>query len=728
MSACERDGRHGRHVETCVLRYWQTNDQQYLAWASRGYLTQGELAAAAFLAQPLLTGAFYGDARTILSYVAMRYGAYPEAHWDAVIALAAHVIAGDQRAQASDLVALAQVAYQVGDFAASLADADDALELARRRRDPDTERAAYLAQAEALLGMGDGRGAADALTSVIQRTTTPCDRAWMRFKRGMLEMDMDRGALAVSELAAATEANRVCGNRDLATSIALNMAWLQRRDPVRALALLDEVVRAEGELVETLALRGYLAADHGDLDQADGYLARAQRLDPPDADWPWQLACARAEVAELQPGWIGDLLAEHHFRRATAIVAGLRATARARSAFLVASHRGPYDGLLAVLARHGRWRDALEVVLELDASDMLRATAADVVARSHVALDLEPSRPDPAPRLEDVVSAWRSRDLVVVVAPSPRSIGPGHERAYRLRVAHGQVTGEDVGPASLARAWADELFKRPEDGVAARGLRRMIVPPDPGAAVLHVLLVGALSKVPLPALRDEEGGVTIGRSPLVRVLGLRATGAASRGTGPAVIIADPMSDLRGAAEEGTAATAALGPGTRVFGSRTPFPATRARLWEVLDPDVLCIAGHVAERGRTRARALQLADGDVEPAEMVRRKLAPRIAVLSGCGSAAAMDEEGWGSIAAALLASGTAAVIATDRSVDDGESLAVMRELYAQPGWRTDPARALANVQQGLAARGAASTWAAFSVLVRPPEVPEVSAPDRRPQ
>jgi len=88
-------------------------------------------------------------------------------------------------------------------------------------------------------------------------------------------------------------------------------------------------------------------------------------------------------------------------------------------------------------------------------------------------------------------------------------------------------------------------------------------------------------------------------------------------------------------------------------------------------------------------------------EIVQRGLAPRIAVLAGCGSAAATDEEGWGSIAAALLESGTLVVIATDRSVGDAASLSLMRDFYAQSDWRTDSARALARVQQALGrARG----------------------------
>ncbi|HWU89122.1 MAG TPA: CHAT domain-containing protein, partial [Kofleriaceae bacterium] len=110
----------------------------------------------------------------------------------------------------------------------------------------------------------------------------------------------------------------------------------------------------------------------------------------------------------------------------------------------------------------------------------------------------------------------------------------------------------------------------------------------------------------------------------------------------------------------------------------------------------------------------------------RAHLAPHLAVLASCGSAAATDEEGWGSIAAALLESGTAAVLATDRSVTDAASLSIVRDFYAQPDWRTDPERALARIQLALAARRGSlddpstnpRTWAAFSVLRRPPVIP----------
>lgn len=731
MSACEREVRYGdrrRAVELCLAGHARTGDEGDLSWAAQGYLYLGELDQADALARKLLSGRLSGTAHWILGHVALRRGAAAAAREHAEQALAAHRRAGDERGLTSDAVLLAHAAWKVGDFAASLAAADQALALARKLRDPRNEVVALMARADALRRMGDSRGATDALTSAIQRAADPCDRAWSQLKMGMCQMEMGQGGMAELALDDVARANKQCGARLIATSVALNQAWLLRwKHPAGALARLDEVEQVEGALVEVLLMRGYLAADRGALDEADRYLARAAEMEPPDPDWPWEIVRAQAELAELRGGMFAELLAEHHYRRATAMVAALRSRSRAHSAYLVASHRGPYDGLIALLARQGRWRDALAVILELDASDMLRATAASVKVHDPAPLDLAAPAPEPdaprVPRLGDVLAAWRSRELVIVVAPTPRQIGPGAERAYRIQIAGGEVTGADVAAASAARGWADRLFADPGDREAARALGAVIVPPEPSDETLHVLAVGPIGKAPLAALRDGHGAPIVGRRPLARVLALRASGPDARGGGPPVVIADPRGDLRSAAVEGAVVAGVLGAAAQVSGSGAAAPATRARLWEARDAEVLHVAAHVAERGRWRT--LRLADGDVDPAEMVRMRLAPRLAVIASCGSAAATDRDGWGSIAAALLESGTTAVLATDRSVGDVASLSMMRDFYAQPDWRTDPARALARVQQALDARAATSpdeatrprSWAAFSVLHRPPAI-----------
>jgi tetratricopeptide (TPR) repeat protein len=732
ISPCEAQVRSGnrRHgVAICLASYARTGDERDLVWAAKAEMYLGELDEADRLAHRILAGPHDGDAQGILSYVALRRGSGGAAAIHAAAAFAAHTLAGDDRGRSSDAVSLSQAAWQVGDFTAALDAADEALRLARGLRDPHYEVAADLARADVLRRIGDLQGTTAALADAIARASDPCDRAWARLKNGMCQFEAGQDSLAMLELTMAEQANRSCGSRDISMSATIIQAWLLRwKDPAGALARLDELAKSDVDGVETLVLRGYLAADRGALAEADHDFMSAASLEPPHADWPWEIARARAELSELRGGLLGDLLAEYQYRRATAMVASLRRTTRARSAFLVSSHRGPYDGLMALLARHGRWRDVLAVVLELDASDMLRATAGEVVAHNRAPPDVDATAPGsstaPPVTVEDVLAAWRSRELVILIAVSPRQVGPGRERVYRLRIRHGQVTGEDMGDASAARKWADDLFADPGDRDAARALGHMIVPPGPVEGTLHVLAIGPLGKVPLAALRDDDGSLIVGRRPLMRVLALRANGPDADGAGTPVIITDPRGDLPSAAAEGAVTADALGPGAQRSGFGGDFPATRARLWAARDAALLHVAGHVVAVGRWRA--LRLADGDVDPAELVQRHLAPRIAVLAGCGSAAATDEEGWGSIAAALLESGTTVVIATDRSVGDGASLSVMRAFYAQSDWRTDPARALARVQQALDAQAVTSrdeatkprSWAAFSVLGRPPEVP----------
>lgn len=737
---CERavrDGDRKQGIQLCLAVFDRTGDERALMWAAKGYMYLGDIANAEQLARRVITGPLSGDAHGILSYGAVRRRSLVEARTHAMAALAAHTAAGDERGRTSDMYLLLLTELEAGDFKAALAAADEALRLARQLHDVHTEASVSLARADALCRMGDLRDAIDMLNTAAAQATTPCDLAWAHFERALCRLGGGgQDDLAAIDLAAAGRHNTGCGNTHLAGSILQNQIWLLRfTDPAGALAKLDELTRSDGEQVDTLLLRAYIAADRGDYDQAQRHLDQAETLVPPDADWPWMIERARAELSELRGGPLGDVMAEASYRRAISMIATLRGKVRALSAHFVSSHRSPYDGLIALLARQGRWHDVLAVVLDLDASDMLRATTDEATRYEHVPLGVAapepPSLPAPPASVDDVLAAWRSRDLVIVIARSPRRIGhlagsemkPGNERVYRLRITEGRVTGEDVGDAATVRGWAAALSADPGDISAARSLGRAIVPQGPADGVLDVLALGPLGKVPLAAVRDDDGSLVVARRPLARVLALRATTPPAGGDGPPVVIADPTGDLPEAAKEGTMVAAMLGPGSRILGSGRPLSATRAGLFAAGDATLWHIAGHVGTLGHWRA--LYLADGEVTPSDIVQHHLAPQVAVLASCGSAAATDEEGWGSIAAALLEAGTATVVATDRSVADEASLAMIRELYAQSDWRTDPARALARVQQALDARRAGSTdevtkprlWAAFSVLRRPPFV-----------
>jgi tetratricopeptide (TPR) repeat protein len=736
MSACEKAVRTGNHrsaVEICLASHQQTRSDGDLRWAAKAHLYLGEIDPAEALAERFRPGPLWGDAHAILSFVALRRERPGLALGHAVLAYIAHILDGDELGQASDALLVSQIAWRLGDLATALSAADSALALAVKLKEPRREVAAQFARGEALCVLADRPGAIEALTAAVDRAATRCDIAWARLKLGRCEILTGQPGVGMHHLDEAAEANRECGAPDITNAVYALQAWqLRSPDPTRALFLLDRLAADHGDDLDSLILRGMIAADRGALADAERYFAQAADFDPPSVNWAWEIPRFRGELAELRGGPLADVVAENYYRSSTALVGALRPAARAHSAFVVSAHRGSYDNLIALYARNRRWRDALSVVLDLDASDMLRATAGqnDLPSALSVApaLFANPAAAPPA-LVDDVLAAWRTRDLVIVVAPSPRRIGRGGERVIRIRVVDGQVTGEEVGDSGAAMKWADALFADLGDRDAARALAQLMIPPGPGdGRPLYVLTIGALGKVPLAALRDQDGALAIARRPIIRVLALRATNPESRATGPAVVIADPTGDLDGARAEGPMVAAAVG-AARVFGATPPLHATRDRLWAASDAGLLHVAAHVRARGWWRA--LQLADGEVEPAEIVRRRFAPRTAVLASCGSAAAMDEEGWGSIAAALLEAGTSTVIATDRVIRDADGQAVMTAFYAQPDWRSDPARALARVQQAFDARASSadarrsegSIWAAFLVLGRPPETPATVPP-----
>lgn len=728
-----------RGVTICL----DSGDRQDLVWAARGYLQLGDLDQADAIARRLVTGPHHADGFAIRSDIELRRGQLAEATAHAMLARIGHVLADDPSGQAGDLVVLSGAAWQAGDFAAARDAADEALALAQRSRAPDGIAAASLARADALRQLGDSDAASATLTDALRVATGPCSQAALRLARALCSMDTGHNITARRELDALASEGRTCTSSEMSSAVALTQAWLLRWIDGRAAeAKLDALAGVRRESAEALLLRAYLAADRGALIEAEQDLDRASDAENTGADLRWKIAQVRGELAELRGGPLGDLLAEYHYRRATALITASRGVTSARSASFIASHRPVYDDLIALLARSGRWRDALAVVLELDHNDMLRATRDDL-ARATIRLRGPEDRATGlyrAPRAVDtparavepsrfsvdrLLEVWRSRDLVIVLAPSGRDIGPDHERLYRIHVVGGVVTGQGVTDVLQARRWADQLYDDAGDREAARALGGVIVPPDGTSETLDVLATGAFSKLPLPALRDEHGALVIAQRPLVRVLGLQATGPESSGTGPAVVIADPRGELPRAAEEGELVAAALaaapGPRPQLSGSRTGFPATRARLLEARDARLLHIA---TQSGRESPPSLELADGDIDAADLVRAHIAPRLAVLAGTGTAAAMDKQGADSPAAGLLRSGTATVIATVRNVTDTASIQLMQRFYAQPDWQTDPARAFARVQQALAAQydadKASSSWAAFCVLERPPEVHRV--------
>lgn len=689
----------------CQEDYRRTGDEEDLADLGYAYWVLGELDQATDVARRLLDGPLRGKGHLLLCEALTAQDRGRLAHDHGIDAYMAHLVVHKRSNMTADALCMSQSAWQFGDFESALSAAEDTIRLAAATGQRSTEFLGHIARIDALRRIGAWREASEAVDAAVVRVTSECDQAWLHLKGGMLLEESDQASLAPIEYDLADRANATCRSTEITSAVDLNRAMLLVRDhPDQAGKILDAEVAAYGDAFEIRLMRAVIAGNRGDRVAAAELLADAAGEEPPDEDWRWELERTRAELAAAAGDPAGDLAAERAYRRAMVMVSHLRATTQRRSALLLASHHAPYDGLILLLARQGRWQEALAVVEELDASDMLQA-AADLGQVGAVRLSME-----------GLVDAWRGRELVIVVAPSRRLIAREPEPVIRIHVVDGRVTGELFGSAEETRAAAGTLFGNPDQVEAARALGRVLVPADQGTGTLDILALGSLGKVPLAALRDATGSLIIARRPLGHVLSLRPRAAEAPSDDRAIVLADPRGDLLSARFEGRLVAGLLGERAALAGADAT-PATSERLGDARHAGLLHVAAHVADHGRWRV--LRLADRDVDPAEFVRLGIAPRLAVLASCGSGAAHDDEGWGSIAAALIASGTTAVVATDRAVGDFSAFRLVMSFYAQPDWAADPTRALARVQVGQARLGiAAAEWAAFGVLRGPPSLP----------
>jgi tetratricopeptide (TPR) repeat protein len=707
-------------VVTCRDAFERSRDPVHgirLAQAS-DYLD--DLATSTAVARQLTPGPEAARAHRLLAESTRRAGSHAAAATHAATALVLHASAGDDREVARDAHALAGVLATDGAYETALTAIELARDAAVRTRDRRMQGLSELGRGDLFRLLGDRRLAERAYEIASSLLAPYCDRTYVLLKQGVLEAASGQSTLATQALEQALSAAPSCGQPGVATTAHAQLAWLAWRAGDLAGAERHVAAIPDGE-AEAHVLVALVALRRDDHRAALAAFERAESRTAPEASWRWLAPTLRAQTEE-HLGQVAD--AEVSYRRAMAAVARVRAASPAHSAYLAASHRMPHEGLIGLLAAQGRWREALAIVVELDAGDMLRVHAApgqvgaDGVAApagaAHRAVVATPSAETRG--VDAVLASWRGRDLAIVVAPAPRTVGVGRDRAWRFHVRAGEVTGEDVGSAGAAEELAERLLGDPRDRGAAAALGAMFVPPGDG--LLHVLAVGRIARAPLAALREGDT-LVVARRPLARALGLvpRAPGAARTRAG-AVVIGDPRRDLASAADEARWVADRLG--TRAW---LGPDATVERLVRAASADVLHVAAHADERaGR---RVVHLADLDVAPGLVVRARVAPRLVVLASCGSAASHDEGGWGSLAAAFVAAGSDHVVATQWSVDDAAAADLVRRFY-DAGGVASPAAALAAAQTAMAP-GADTAWAAFTVVASPPPLVSPRSPGATP-
>jgi tetratricopeptide (TPR) repeat protein len=324
-----------------------------------------------------------------------------------------------------------------------------------------------------------------------------------------------------------------------------------------------------------------------------------------------------------------------------ASVVRYRRLARATDAALANAWQLPADKLEKQHARIAAW--------VREARRTLEAGAPDVVERSLL----------PDVGLGEALVLWTGREEGGV--------------AYVRRPDGATVaveTASEVVPTALRAA------------VAGASRIRLLVPPVWADADLH--------------LRGSPGERLIDVAPVAWSLdvGVRP---ASPGRGAGLVV-DPTQDLRGARGEGLIVADALAstdaPLTVLEGERAVAGAV-ADLWRTVD--LLHHAGHgEAGEGPWGARLLLAADSALGVPDVLAAGRSPRRVVLSGCETARGPGTEVANlGMAQAFVLMGAEAVVAATRPIDDAETAAFVRSLYAA-GWAD------------------ADAWAAFRTAAAP--------------
>lgn len=701
-SSAAADGDWRRAIPLCQARYERTRDPRAgLGWA-RGLSRLHDWEGAMRVAQLLLETPVRIEAYDILGYAATRVSDLTTSLEAWKQALAGHLAAGNTERVAPAAHGLAGALLSSGDMAGAEFYEQMAIAKAAAIGDRSWSLFYELGRADILRQRGQ-QHAAEQLLEGVGEPQTEFHRKWFFLKRGILYVSLEIHEAARRDLTLALEL--AGGDTDVKNAALLNLAWVERveGDAAASLRYVEEAKAAGADDQDTHFLRGlalHAGARHA---EAAAELQAANALQP-QGQWSWALPYYQGLVAQA----LGDEAQAINAYEASALaVRALTERAGAYIPEVAASHREPYQRLFGIHAARGDWEAAFEVVMRLDMLSLLTSEKPPVAGKPEADVRSHPAPPlihDPPP-VAEVLAAWRGRHLVVLISDE--------QTMWRLEVRGGQVRGAAVGAAAELEELARALEARPDNAAAAARLGEAVVPPGGAGARLggeagglDVLLIGAVGRVPLPALQ-RRGQLVIATTPLGRMLGVlprRLTAAPRSGV---VVFGDPNQNLPRAKQEAAAVGQALGVEPLLGAAVTQQAMTAAR-----GKALLHLAGH--SQLTPEGAILHLADRSIGAGEICRLAPAPAVTVLASCGAAAARDDAGWGSLAAAFLDAGSEAVIAASSDVDDGATAQLMQELYRHDV-AGQPARALAQTQVKMSRSLPPRGWSAFEVLRAPP-------------
>lgn len=588
----------------------------------------------------------------------------------------------------------------------SLALAEAAVEEAKRVGDRRAVNAAEVALAEAYAEAGMAEDAREAFVRAAEQAVgDKVSLAFTYLKHGRLLSVLPNTSDKQASLNYFTAVQRLimAADTDEATRKSIFYSVpTNRAATLVQLGRLDEALKdLDGESPvypwAFSVLRARVLAARGELTTARA-LADDAKLSERALEHRTEFAVAAARGAAK----IGALdEAEHFYREAITIAEDERVKRTNRPElrpWVLAQAATPYIELLALVASQGRGMDALVLSESLHARTWLDQIVDDGGGRAEALRNAELRRQAPTvePLTADALRArLGDRQAVVFVTRGSST--------WRLDVIGGSVavvalTAEDQAAITAFRA-------APDDRAAAARAAPALLPTDVAARrdPLYVVAGGPLADVPFAALVVDGRRVVETRA-IARLPGLAALGCRARSWSEAeIFVGDAEGDLPAAAAE---VRQVAGPGAAVH---IGAAATRARVLEAGAAATL----HAAVHGRvTRAGAtLTLADGVVTASDVLAHGVGPRVAILTGCATSAALDAEAWDGFPSAFLAAGSEHVVATLRTVPDRGAAQVVAAYYAQPA-TLGPVERLAAAQRALLADAtlSADVWAAFSV------------------
>jgi CHAT domain len=710
-------------------RQWQRVESvcRGARWAERRQLAQARIAldaarpsVALYRAYPLLTSADAADAEYIIGYI--RGNAAQDGDDEARRRAKAHLeraFAGYRRdgrhAEASRAASfMGRLSTDDDPFDYPLRMARLTEEEAKLAGDPLVQGRAAAALAEVYDVVGMERVARARFLQaedLVEPWPDELAQVYLKHANFLLDLgrpvDLSTSLLILKEAEGAflrAKATKQAAQLDeLPLAIALNRAdalsQLERLD--EAAAEIDGLVVANGseEQARLHLVAGYIAARRKDPVRAERLFEEAGERFLQD-DYRWRIAVELAR-AYRAAGRVDR--AEQSLRTAIGIVEKLRSSAAKLELrpWVLARRNLAHQELFQLLVAQGRNDEALRVAESLHARTWLDAVIGTTPAvgddEAHALLAARIRKQLSQASMEyrvgsDLAPSVADRELLVFL-----EIG---KDLWRGHLAGGIVSFTQLPQGTAAAA---ATFREAPDNAKDRArASELLLPPGLTASrePLYVVAHGALADVPFAALEVGDSFLVARRS-IARLPGLAALRCSARSWGAdSVVLGDSKRDLPAAAGEAEHTATLLRTSAHVGAS-----ATRAVLASARNADLVHLATHNVST--SAGRAIVLADGAMTAAEILEGGIAPRVAVLSGCATAASDAPESWDGFPSAFLAAGSRYVIATFRSIGDVEAAPMMAAYYAQPDG--SPIERLAAAQRSVLSTLPVKTWASFA-------------------